>query len=227
MWFGKLKIKILSKLNKMIAIIQARCNSKRFKNKVLKFFLGKPIIQHVVDNVKKSKKLNKVIVATSKNKSDDKLIKYLKKKNINFYRGSHLNVAKRLSDLAEKKKSNFFIRISGDSPFVNAKIIDRAISLHKKRKNVDLITNVFPRTFPMGQSVEIIKTKIIRKNLKRFNVKDKEHVTRYFYENNDNFSIINFRNKSKKKIFKMSIDTKKDFNFLEKKFLVNKILNEN
>ena len=71
MWFGKLKIKILSKLNKMIAIIQARCNSKRFKNKVLKFFLGKPIIQHVVDNVKKSKKLNKVIVATSKNKSDD------------------------------------------------------------------------------------------------------------------------------------------------------------
>ena len=211
----------------MIAIIQARCNSKRFKNKVLKFFLGKPIIQHVVDNVKKSKKLNKVIVATSKNKSDDKLIKYLKKKNINFYRGSHLNVAKRLSDLAEKKKSNFFIRISGDSPFVNAKIIDRAISLHKKRKNVDLITNVFPRTFPMGQSVEIIKTKIIRKNLKRFNVKDKEHVTRYFYENNDNFSIINFRNKSKKKIFKMSIDTKKDFNFLEKKFLVNKILNEN
>ena len=75
----------------------------------------------------------------------------------------------------------------------------------------------------MGQSVEIIKTKIIRKNLKRFNVKDKEHVTRYFYENNDNFSIINFRNKSKK----MSIDTKKDFNFLEKKFLVNKILNEN
>ena len=166
-------------------------------------------------------------MATSKNKSDDKLIKYLKKKNINFYRGSHLNVAKRLSDLAEKKKSNFFIRISGDSPFVNAKIIDRAISLHKKRKNVDLITNVFPRTFPMGQSVEIIKTKIIRKNLKRFNVKDKEHVTRYFYENNDNFSIINFRNKSKKKIFKMSIDTKKDFNFLEKKFLVNKILNEN
>ena len=227
MWFGKLKIKILSKLNKMIAIIQARCKSKRFKNKVLKFFLGKPIIQHVVDNVKKSKKLNKVIVATSKNKSDDKLIKYLKKKKINFYRGSHLNVAKRLSELAEKKKSNFFIRISGDSPFVNAKIIDRAISLHKKRKNVDLITNVFPRTFPMGQSVEIIKTKIIRKNLKRFNVKDKEHVTRYFYENNDNFSIINFRNKSKKKIFKMSIDTKKDFNFLEKKFLVNKILNEN
>ena len=211
----------------MIAIIQARCNSKRFRNKVLKIFLGKPIIQHVVDNVKKSKKLSKVIVATSQNKSDNKLIKYLKKKKIDFYRGSHLNVAQRLCELAEKKRSNFFIRISGDSPLVDVKIIDRAIALHKKKKYADLITNVFPRTFPMGQSVEIIKTKIIRKNLKRFKAKDKEHVTKFFYENNKNFSIINFKNKSKKKIFKMSIDNKKDFNFLEKKYVMDKISFEN
>ena len=207
----------------MMAIIQARCNSKRFRNKVLKIFLGKPIIQHVVDNVKKSKKLNMVIVATSKNKSDDKLIEYLKKKNINFYRGSHLNVAKRLSVLAEKKKSNFFIRISGDSPLINFKIIDRAISLHKKNKNVDIVTNVFPRTFPMGQSVEIIKTELIKKNLKQFSNKDKEHVTRYFYKNYSIFSILNFRNRSRKKIFKMSIDTKKDFNDLKNKYLISKI----
>ncbi len=207
----------------MIAIIQARCNSKRFKNKVLEIFLGKPIIQHVVDNVKKSKKLNMVIVATSKNKSDDKLIEYLKKKNINFYRGSHLNVAKRLSELAEKKKSNFFIRISGDSPFINFKIIDRAISLHKKNKNFDIVTNVFPRTFPMGQSVEIIKTEIIKKNLKQFSNKDREHVTRYFYKNNSIFSILNFRNRSRKKIFKMSIDTIKDFNNLKNEYQINKI----
>ena len=70
--------------------------------------------------------------------------------------------------LAEKKIKFFFIRISGDSPLINLKIIDRAISLHKKNKNVDIITNVFPRTFPMGQSVEINKTKMIKKNLKQF-----------------------------------------------------------
>ena len=64
----------------MIAIIQARCNSRRFKNKVLSNFIKKPIIQHVVDNVKKTKKITKVIVATSKNKSDDKLAQFLKEK---------------------------------------------------------------------------------------------------------------------------------------------------
>ena len=123
----------------------------------------------------------------------------------------------------KKKKSNFFIRISGDSPFINFKIIDRAISLHKKNKNFDIVTNVFPRTFPMGQSVEIIKTEIIKKNLKQFSNKDREHVTRYFYKNNSIFSILNFRNRSRKKIFKMSIDTIKDFNNLKNEYQINKI----
>ena len=131
----------------MIAIIQARCNSRRFKNKVLSNFIKKPIIQHVVDNVKKSKKITKVIVATSKNKSDDKLAKFLREKKINFYRGSHLNVAKRLLDVAKKNNVNFFTRISADSPLINPRIIDSVISLYLlKKKNKDLITNVFPRT---------------------------------------------------------------------------------
>ena len=77
----------------MLAIIQARCNSKRFKNKVLHTFLGKPIIQHVIDNVKRSKKISKIIVATSKNKTDNKLAIYLKKNKIKLFRGDHLNVA--------------------------------------------------------------------------------------------------------------------------------------
>ena len=85
------------------------------------------------------------------------------------------------------------------------------------------MTNVFPRTFPMGQSVEIIKTEIIKKNLKQFSNKDREHVTRYFYKNNSIFSILNFRNRSRKKIFKMSIDTIKDFNNLKNEYQINKI----
>ncbi len=211
----------------MLAIIQARCNSKRFRNKVLSNFLQKPIIQHVVENVKKTKKIRKVIVATSKNKTDDKLVKYLKKKKINFYRGSHLNVAKRLYQVAKKNKFKFFIRINADSPLISPKIINDLIILYNsKKRNYDLITNIFPRTFPKGQSVEIIKTNILKKNLKFFNADDKEHVTKFFYKNFKNFSILNLRNKSKKKIINMSVDEEKDLKFLEKKFK-KKLTDEN
>ena len=207
----------------MIAIIQARCNSRRFKNKVLSNFIKKPIIQHVVDNVKKTKKITKVIVATSKNKSDDKLAQFLKEKKINFYRGSHLNVAKRLLDVAKKNNVNFFTRISADSPLINPRIIDSVISLYLlKKKNKDLITNVFPRTFPKGQSIEIIRTSILKDNLRFFNSEDKEHVTRYFYKNYKNFSIINFKNKNKKKLINMAVDTRRDLILLEKNFKFQK-----
>ena len=55
------------------------------------------------------------------------------------------------------------------------------------------MTNVFPRTFPSGQSIEIIKTSTLGKNLRFFSKLDKEHVTRYFYNNSKKFKILNIK----------------------------------
>ena len=89
-------------------------------------------------------------------------------------------------------------------------IIDKAISIFKKNKNYDLISNVFPRTFPKGQSVEIIRTRVLKKYLKNMNKFDKEHVTQYFYKNSEIFLIKNFINKRKNKLIKTAIDSKRD-----------------
>ena len=45
----------------------------------------------------------------------------------------------------------------GDSPLIDYKLINKAIKISKKYNKYDIITNVYPRTFPQGQSVEIIK----------------------------------------------------------------------
>ena len=142
----------------MLAVIQARCNSKRFKNKILFLINNLPLIIHVYLRVKKSTFIKKVVIATSKNKTDDKLIEILKKFKIKYFRGDLKNVAKRLYKVAELNKVKYFMRINGDSPLIDYKTIDRAFRIFKNRnKDYDLITNVFPRTFPKGQSVEIIK----------------------------------------------------------------------
>ena len=178
----------------MIAIIQARSSSKRFKNKVLHSIKNKQLILHVVDSIKKSKKISTIIVATSNLKSDDNLVKLLKSKKIKIFRGGLKNVALRLSRAAQKYKIKNFLRVSGDSPVIDYKIIDKAIRLFNKYPNYDLITNVFPKTFPSGQSVEIINTQILFKSLKKMNSLEKEHVTLYFYNNYKKFLIKNFRN---------------------------------
>ena len=203
----------------MLAVIQARCSSKRFKNKILFPINNLPLIIHVNLRVKKSRFIKKIIIATSKNKTDDKLIKILKKFKIKYFRGDLKNVAKRLYKVAELNKVKYFMRISGDSPLINYKIIDRALNIFKnKNKDYDLITNIFPRSFPKGQSIEIIKTSTLKKNLDFFSKLDEEHVSTYFYKNFKKFKILNFKFKNKKKEIDQSIDTKKDLANVLKNF---------
>ena len=107
----------------MLALIQARCSSKRFKNKILFPINNLPLIIHVNIRIKKSKFIKKIVIATSKNKTDDKLIKILKKFKLKYYRGDLKNVAKRLCKAAELNKAKYFLRINGDSPLINYQII--------------------------------------------------------------------------------------------------------
>ena len=86
----------------------------------------------------------------------------------------------RLHDTAKKNKAKYFVRISGDSPMIDPRLIDKAIGISQKQKGYDIITNTFPRTFPEGQSVEIIKTSILKKYSKHFSSLDKEHVANIF-----------------------------------------------
>tara|TARA_A100001011_G_scaffold330938_1_gene357069 strand:+ start:23 stop:631 length:609 start_codon:yes stop_codon:yes gene_type:complete len=198
----------------LIVIIQARIGSKRLKNKVLTNINQKPLIWYVINQVKKSKNVKKIVIAIPKKNSDNKLYQYLKD-NYNVYRGDEVNVAKRMMFAAKKYKAKFFVRISADSPLINPKLIDQFIKVKKENKNYDIITNVFPRTFASGQSIEIIKTQILEKNIKFMKKNDLEHVTSFFYKNYKNFKIKNIFNKSKKRMIKNSIDTKNDLSKLK------------
>ena len=205
----------------MLVIIQARMSSKRFRGKVLYKINNKPLIWYLINNIKKSKKVTDIIVATSKNKSDDVLTKYLKKINIKFFRGNLNNVMKRLFDLSKKLKKKYFLRISADSPLIDYRIINKAILLANKKKKFDLITNVFPRSYPSGQSTEIIRSDILGNALNNPKITkyDLEHVTTFFYRNNKKYHIINFSTK-KKYYNKFSIDLKKDLENLKRYFKV-------
>ena len=64
----------------MLCIIQARFSSKRLYGKVLKKISGTTILERVYNQVKKSKKIKKIIIATSEHKLDKKIINFCKKK---------------------------------------------------------------------------------------------------------------------------------------------------
>ena len=197
-------------------IIQARFSSKRLPGKVLRKIKNKEILLHIVEKLKKNKDIDKVIVASSTSKLDNKIEFFCKKNKLNYFRGNLRNVYKRYFDLLINEKCDFFIRVCADSPLLSEKILKKLIFFLKRYKNkYQLYTNVFPRTYPKGLSLEIINRKFFMNNIKNIKTaKLKEHITKYFYSNHQKFKIFNLRYKKNYGNINLSIDNIKDFKLI-------------
>ena len=197
----------------MLILIQARMDSKRFPKKVLKKINNKELLKYMIERIKKTKLGSKIVIATSYKKTDNPIISFCKKNKFNYFRGDLNSVSQRLIEAAEKFKKNFFIRISGDSPLIDPKIIDELILFHNKNKKYDLVSNRLDKSIPPGQTVEIVNTRSLKIAQKKFKNKSHyEHVTKYFYENEKGFKIKNFISNKKFSKMNLTVDSPKDLN---------------
>jgi len=198
------------------AIIQVRLNSKRLPGKALLKINDKTVLQNIILRLKKSKSIKKIIVSTSNKKSDDPIVRFCKKNEIFVFKGSLDHVFNRIKMTSKKFKLNYFLRVCADSPLIDPVLIDRCMKKFIKG-NYDIVTNKFPRSYPKGQTVEIIKVSALNNiNEKILTSDQKEHFTKYFYDNSKKFRIYNLNFSKQKKFISMALDNKTNFNFLKK-----------
>ncbi|MBA65869.1 MAG: hypothetical protein CMG55_08730 [Candidatus Marinimicrobia bacterium] len=191
-------------------IIQARMESSRLPNKVLKKINDKPLLEYLIEQIRIKNDGLPIIIATSRSITDEKIIDYCTNNDIEFYQGSFHNVASRFFNIIKINNLDYFIRICADSPLFDGDLIRKSVDLIDNE--LDLITNIYPRTFPKGQSVEIIKSKTFKNIFRNFFKKSHfEHVTNYFYENIDNFKIKSLINNTNMEHVNLAVDTKADF----------------
>ena len=131
------------------------------------------------------------MLVTSENCSDDPLVAFAATEKVSCYRGALDDVAARalacISDMGVFR----FVRISGDSPFMDPVLLDEMIDLHG-RSGAELTTNLYPRSFPPGLSVEVVETVALRRLMKQDpSAEEREHVTLHFYRNADRYRIVN------------------------------------
>ena len=155
---------------KNIALIEARYDSTRLKGKVLLNLNEKfKTIDFVIQNLLASKKLNNsnVYLLTSKKKSNDKIINYIKKNyQIGVYRGSEENVYLRIYNFVKNKKIDNIIRVTSDNPLIDPIIIDKFVDNFEKNKSHYMSIRSMEHTqnwnersdFPEGISLEVFKT---------------------------------------------------------------------
>ena len=130
-------------------------------------------------------------MATSCQSSDDEIEQFCREKGVTCYRGSLNNVASRFKEVADKYHFDAFVRLCGDSPLLDTGLIARAAKIFLSGE-FDLVTNTLKRTFPKGQSVEVVRTETFKRAYELMESPDEfEHATQYFYNNPDSFRIFN------------------------------------
>jgi spore coat polysaccharide biosynthesis protein SpsF len=193
------------------AIVQARLSSKRLPGKVLKTVAEKPLLLYIVERLKHCPDIDAIIIATSIESSDDPVNSFCARHNIPCIRGPLDDVAGRFDLVLDSYPWDAFIRVNGDSPLIDQYLIKKGIC-HFQEGHFDLVTNVFPRSYPPGQSVEIVRSETFRKTYPKMNTpKHLEHVTLYFYQNPEKFSIYNFTSEKDYSGLHFAIDTPEDF----------------
>ena len=178
---------------KTIIIIQARMGSTRLPGKVMKKIVGIPTIGIIYKRLRKTKEAKKVIVATSKNKENEILIKYLKKIGADYFCGSEDDVLNRFYKTASKHKAKIIVRITADCPLVDVKIVDDFIKKFKKNRP-DYLSNCEPWTFPDGLDVEVFSYDLLKKAEKKaneFHRGEGSVIIRYLRDNRNLINSIN------------------------------------
>ena len=216
----------MNKKNKNIHIIvQARLESTRLPNKILKIINKKTILKTLLDRLKCSNFAEKIIIAIPKNNKNVELKNYIiKNKFTNIYEGSSENVLSRYYGAAKKFSSDIIIRVTSDCPLIDPKILDQMI-LKFLKSNVNYLSNTLNPTFPDGYDIEIFDFKTLKKTfLKAKKLTDKEHVTSYIKKNKDKFKVENFYHSNNLSNLRLTLDEQIDFELITKltKLMKNK-----
>ncbi len=211
-------------MNKILCIIQARMSSVRLPWKVMMEVNWIPLLKYELDRVKKSKKIDKIVIATSNWEEDDKIANFCIENNIDCFRWDLNNVLKRYYDCSVKYHDYYkIVRITWDCPLIDEKIIDKTIELFEQ-SDVDYCSNCEFPTFPDWLDLEVFTKKSleIAYNNAWLN-SEKEHVTPYIRKH---FKKISYCLKQEDySDYRLTVDEQKDFELV--KILINNIWSNN
>ena len=186
-------------------------SSARLPGKVLRPVEGRPMLAFLLERLDQGLPDTRVVVATSTDESDDPVAQFCRDENVTCVRGDLQDVAGRFLAALEAAGGKGFVRISGDSPLLDAGLVAQALDLFAET-GADLVTNILERTYPKGMSVEVVSAHAFRRAYAAMRTPDEfEHVTAHFYKDPAHWKIADFTSGRDLGAINLSVDTAHDF----------------
>jgi spore coat polysaccharide biosynthesis protein SpsF len=158
--------------------------STRLPGKVLMEAAGKPMLGHLLSRLSFSRKLVKIVVATSTERKDDAVEAFCQGLGVAVFRGSEKNVLDRYHGAAAAHKIDMIVRVTADCPLIDPTLIDETVSYFEAHAtDYDIATNRHPLTYPDGLDFDVIPRAMLDEAWARATAPHhREHVVPYFWE---------------------------------------------
>lgn len=195
----------------ILAVLQARMSSSRLPGKVLKPILGVPMLQMQIERLKAVTKIDELVIATSIDPTDDAIEGLCKAIGTPCIRGSLDDVLDRFYVSASKYSPSHVVRLTGDCPLTDPKLIDDLIRFHLEGQ-FDYSSNCLEPTFPDGLDAEIMRFLVLEEAWHKAKLTpEREHVTLYIHSRPLVYKLGSFKQKEDLSKLRWTVDEEKDF----------------
>jgi spore coat polysaccharide biosynthesis protein SpsF len=195
-----------------VCTIEARMTSSRLPGKVLLEAAGKPLLEHMVERLRRVEALDEIVVATTAEASSDPIAELAERLGIGCHRGSEEDVLGRVLGAAQAYEADLIVETTGDCPLIDPGVVGLVIDRFLDG-GVAYCSNTLERTYPRGMDTQAFPTAVLAEVAELTDdPADREHVSLYIYEHPERYrlrSVVSGRPETAD--LRLTVDTPEDY----------------
>jgi len=196
------------------AIVQARIGSTRLPGKTLAEICGKPLLLHVLERVRASRRIAQIVLATTAEPADQVLVTLARQCGHPTYSGSTTDVLDRFYQAASRFGLRVVVRVTADDPFKDPGVIDAVVERFLQGQPLDYASNTLEPTYPEGLDVEVFSFEALERAWHEACLpSDREHVTPYIWRHPDRFRLASVKLDRDLSALRWTLDYEADLEF--------------
>lgn len=195
----------------VLAIVQARMTSTRLPGKVLREVLGKPLLAFQLERMRRARSLDRIVIATTTNASDDPIAAFCAREGCDLVRGPEQDVLARYAQAAQAFPAATVVRMTSDCPLIEPALIDLAVDRFAQAR-CDYLSNMLQPTWPYGLAVEVFtREALMAAAAEAQDPREREHVTPFLYWRPERFRLESLTTSPDLSQHRWTVDTPEDF----------------
>ena len=192
-----------------LAIVQARSSSSRLPGKVLLPIGVKPMILHQLERLRRCRRLDRLVLATSDQSSDDTLAHVVSTAGFSVFRGDLQDVLERFRACAALEQATTVVRLTGDCPLSDPALVDELVDAFE-HGSWDYLSNSADAqqlSVPDGFDAEVFHAHLLeRAALEAQLPSEREHVTPWFRSDSAGLRWGHFRHQPVRPYYRVTVD---------------------